>query len=168
MVTETLTSMDSGHMTTLESIVETTTPTAIGEMTACCGSYAYMAPEVLRGEEYNEQSDIFSFGILVYNLFYRVLPSVLLAANGGGSEDIVLLAYRTANGYRPTLSTTSVPAEVNALIQACWSGVPGLRPTAEGVVSQIEVIQKLNVCPGASVVDGNERASTQGCSCLLM
>ncbi|KAI9917155.1 hypothetical protein PsorP6_012467 [Peronosclerospora sorghi] len=39
-----------------------------------CGSPAYMAPEMLRHESYDERVDIWSFGILVYELLFGVPP----------------------------------------------------------------------------------------------
>ena len=129
------------------------------------------APEVLNSDQYDEKADIFSFAMVMYNLFYRVIPSVLLAANGGESDDVAVLAYRTANGYRPTLGTTNVPAEVNSLINKCWSGVPQLRPTAAEVVKELEVITGLGVCKGGAVVEGGgggEGGAKAGCSCSLM
>lgn len=141
------------------------------DMTGEAGSYAYMAPEVLRGEHYNEKADIFSFAMLMYNLFYRVIPSVLLAANGGQAEDMSMLACETANGYRPKLSDTeNTPNSLNEVINQCWSGVPELRPSAEQLVKQLLEIQQSGVCKGGSAInekDGGASSGT-GCACTLM
>jgi serine/threonine protein kinase len=143
------------------------------DMTGEAGSYSYMAPEVLRGEKYNEKADIFSFAMLMYNLFYRVIPSVLLFANGGQAEDMSMLAWETANGYRPKLSDTgNIPDSVNKVINQCWSGVPELRPSAEQLLKELLEIQKSGVCQGdtrASTGENNGGASSKtGCACTLM
>ena len=49
------------------------------KMTGETGTYRYMAPEVLRSEEYNHKVDIWSFGMVMYHMFensppYGVLP----------------------------------------------------------------------------------------------
>jgi serine/threonine protein kinase len=144
------------------------------DMTGEAGSYSYMAPEVLRGEQYNEKADIFSFAMLMYNLFYRVIPSVLLFANGGQSEDMSMLAWETANGYRPKLSTTGmIPDSVHAVITECWHGVPEMRPSAKEVLEKLMKIQESGVCTGSGgkskTTTSNGKASgTTGCACTLM
>jgi serine/threonine protein kinase len=148
------------------------------DMTGEAGSYSYMAPEVLRGEKYDEKADIFSFAMLMYNLFYRVIPSVLLFANGGQSEDMSMLAWETANGYRPKLSTTgTIPDSVHEVINQCWSGVPELRPSAEELIQKLVKIQESGVCKGSDPSkDGGSRRSGgdsksgagTGCACSIM
>ncbi len=42
--------------------------------TRVCGSRSYMAPEMLRGEAYRESVDIFSLGVVMYELLYGCPP----------------------------------------------------------------------------------------------
>ncbi|KAJ0389560.1 hypothetical protein ATCC90586_011680 [Pythium insidiosum] len=44
-------------------------------MTAAVGSSLWMAPEVLRGERYDERADMFSFGVVLSELDTNQLPS---------------------------------------------------------------------------------------------
>jgi serine/threonine protein kinase len=148
------------------------------DMTGEAGSYSYMAPEVLQGSQYDEKADIFSFAMLMYNIFYRVIPSVLIVANGGSPEDMSMLAWETANGYRPKLSTTgNIPESVNSIINECWSGVAELRPSADVLVTKLLEIQKSGVCKGSSSSNvggkssksgGTKDAASGGCSCSMM
>jgi len=39
-----------------------------------CGSPAWVAPEVLRGEQYDESADVYSYGIVLWEMLTRTLP----------------------------------------------------------------------------------------------
>jgi len=122
-----------------------------GEMTGLAGSYGYMAPEVFNGQPYNEKADIFSFGVLMYNLCYRVIPSLMIMSNGD-TEDVIVYAKRVSEGFRQPLNDEKVPSSMNALIEACWHQSPGSRPAAASIVEQIsELLEKgsyYTVCNG--------------------
>merc|ERR1712087_776836 len=40
----------------------------------CVGTHHWMAPEVLRGEEYSKASDVYSFGMVVWEMVSRKIP----------------------------------------------------------------------------------------------
>lgn len=48
--------------------------TAHGMMTGQCGTYQWMAPEVIGGHIYTEKADVFSFGINLWELLTRKIP----------------------------------------------------------------------------------------------
>lgn len=41
-----------------------------------CGTYEYMAPEIYETENYNEKVDIWSLGIMIYELLHGKSPFV--------------------------------------------------------------------------------------------
>lgn len=43
-------------------------------LTEACGTKGYMAPEVLRGTGYNQKADVFSLGVILYELKTGNLP----------------------------------------------------------------------------------------------
>ncbi|AES59821.2 ACT-like tyrosine kinase family protein [Medicago truncatula] len=45
-----------------------------GIMTAETGTYRWMAPEVIEHKPYNQKADVFSFGIIIWELLTRKLP----------------------------------------------------------------------------------------------
>ena len=38
------------------------------------GTIDYMAPEILKGEEYNYKADLWSIGIIIYRLYFGKFP----------------------------------------------------------------------------------------------
>ena len=43
-------------------------------MTGQCGTYQWMAPEVIEGRSYTEKADVFSYGIILWELLTRRIP----------------------------------------------------------------------------------------------
>ena len=43
-------------------------------MSTFCGSIPYCAPEILSGQKYSKESDIWSMGIILYSLIHGILP----------------------------------------------------------------------------------------------
>lgn len=46
----------------------------IERLTSICGTYEYIAPEILRGEEYTDLVDYFSLGCLIYEMLHGKSP----------------------------------------------------------------------------------------------
>lgn len=43
-------------------------------MTGKIGTYQWMAPEVIKGDKYTEKADVFSFGIILWEIATRKPP----------------------------------------------------------------------------------------------
>lgn len=93
------------------------------------GSPRYMAPEVSRGEEYNAKADVYSFGLLCYEVL--TLKKVY-----GDIPSKAIKQRVTIDGVRPPLPH-SWPGAVTNLVQRCWSGRSEKRPTMNQVICQL-------------------------------
>ena len=89
------------------------------------GVLPYVAPEVLRGKEYTQASDIYGFGIIAYELCTGLPPYHDIAHDE-------LLAIRICQGLRPK-SNYKIPQLILDIIQKCWNADPLKRPKTENL-----------------------------------
>eukprot|EP00727_Mastigamoeba_balamuthi_P014856 m51a1_g9997 putative map3k delta-1 protein isoform 1 (195) ;mRNA; f:59918-60793 len=85
-------------------------------MTGAIGTPIWMAPEVFRNEPYTEKVDVYSFALVVAEVFTHQTP--FLEMKYDQLKEAVGL-----KGIRPQLPET-VPAAVRDLVQQCWSQDP--------------------------------------------
>lgn len=109
-------------------------------LTGRTGSAVYMAPECYKNEPYNQTVDIYSFGILMYELFGRTSFTYTHITTKLPQFSRMLfspdeLAERTAGGYRPPKPRAfeRLPPELWQLISACWHQDPVQRPDIASV-----------------------------------
>jgi serine/threonine protein kinase len=53
-----------------------------GYLNSFCGSPAWTAPEILRSQPYDEKADIYSLGIVFWEIFTKTPPYHGMQANG--------------------------------------------------------------------------------------
>lgn len=56
---------------------------AAHDLTGRTGSFMYMAPEVYKAQQYNEKADVFSFGVVMYEVFSRLAMSTVVVGPTG-------------------------------------------------------------------------------------
>ncbi|XP_075980227.1 uncharacterized protein LOC142979279 isoform X2 [Anticarsia gemmatalis] len=95
-------------------------------MTNNKGSAAWMAPEVFEGSTYTEKCDVFSWGIILWEVLSRRKPF-----EEGGSAFRIMWAVHT--GQRPNL-IEGCPEPIEQLMTQCWHKVPAERPSMAKVV----------------------------------
>lgn len=85
-------------------------PSELLHQTAAIGTYHWMAPEILLAQPYNEKVDVYSFGILLYEIFSESIPysaSPTASPRSSNVQSPVNLALCVAQGQRPDLSRIS-------------------------------------------------------------
>ena len=85
------------------------------------GITPYIAPEVLRGKKNTKESDVYSIGMLMWEIFAGHPPFDDRAHNG---NLILSIAF---NGMRPPL-LSNMPDDCAEMMQKCWDADPSKRP----------------------------------------
>ncbi|CAK9299063.1 unnamed protein product [Gordionus sp. m RMFG-2023] len=91
-------------------------------MTNNRGSAAWMAPEVFEGCNYSEKCDVFSWGIILWEVITRKKPFEEI----GGPTFRIMWAVH--NGTRPPL-IKQCPKPIEILMTRCWDKDPSTRPS---------------------------------------
>ncbi|CAK9807861.1 Mitogen-activated protein kinase kinase kinase 7 [Anthophora plagiata] len=96
-------------------------------MTNNKGSAAWMAPEVFEGSRYTEKCDVFSWGVILWEILSRKKPFDEI----GGSAYRIMWAVHV--GQRPPL-IEGCPKPIEDLMTRCWHKSPEERPSMDEVV----------------------------------
>ncbi|XP_038059001.1 mitogen-activated protein kinase kinase kinase 7-like isoform X4 [Patiria miniata] len=91
-------------------------------MTNNKGSAAWMAPEVFEGSNYSEKCDVFSWGIILWEVISRRKPFDEI---GGPAFRIMWAVHQ---GTRPPM-IRSTPKPLEKLMTRCWAKEPPHRPS---------------------------------------
>ena len=89
-------------------------------LTQYIGTAQWTAPEIYQTSTYNNKVDVYSFGMILYELVTDLPPFYKDPPN-----DIPRLILQE---HRPRLKKT-VPPNLSMLIEACWNQDPNQRPT---------------------------------------
>lgn len=109
------------------------------EQGSLVGTVATMSPEVISGERYSAAADVYSFGIVIWELFSGLLPFA-------GMNPAQVMFSVTARELRPTIKPGMMPAELASLVQLCWRTQPNSRPSFLDIVHVIGgVCDALNI-----------------------
>ena len=90
------------------------------------GTPVYLAPEVVKSRLYDYKADIYSFGIMLWEMWYG--NRALLDVGGNVYE----FFEKVVGGARPTHveGLKKPPAGLHDLMQRCWDEKPDNRPDA--------------------------------------
>ncbi|RHZ79125.1 hypothetical protein Glove_151g87 [Diversispora epigaea] len=86
------------------------------------GNLPYVAPEVYCGQSYTVKSDIYSIGILMWEVITGKIPY-----GDQENKNNSHLALAIASGYRPKIYK-NIPLEYANLMKQCWDADPDNRP----------------------------------------
>jgi len=100
------------------------------EHTAETGTYRSMAPEVISHQKYDYKCDVYSFGVLLWEIVHQQIPfqedNALQAAFAVAMEE-----------KRPSINPRADLETFGELISSCWAQSPGTRPDMDMVVRRL-------------------------------
>lgn len=99
-------------------------------MTGNCGTVQWMAPEVLANMRYNEKADVYSYGIILWELLSRECPY-------DGMTPIQCALAVLNRDKRPDIPKWCPPA-LHALIRSCIKKEPNLRPSFANIILALD------------------------------
>ncbi|PKY59099.1 kinase-like protein [Rhizophagus irregularis] len=101
--------------------------------TSIYGNLPYIAPEIINGKEYTFKSDIYSIGMLMWEISSGQPPF-------NNHEHDYDLALKIINGMRPKM-ISEVPLKYKNLMEQCWDADPLERPNVYKLQKNIEEIK---------------------------
>lgn len=101
------------------------------------GTYEYVAPEVLGKTAYVAASDIYSYGIILYELVHRAITGKYSGPYENLKMPSVAILVRVMRGTRPTIPP-SCPDMLKSLIELCWDAKPDVRPSAPSIIELLD------------------------------
>jgi serine/threonine protein kinase len=81
------------------------------ELTAETGTYCYMAPKVIRHESYSSNTNVYSFGIVLWQLITCDIPFATMAP--------IQAAFAVVEGRWPEIPPAT-PPRLQEIITSCW------------------------------------------------
>uniref|UniRef100_A0A8C6KBW6 Vascular endothelial growth factor receptor 3 n=1 Tax=Nothobranchius furzeri TaxID=105023 RepID=A0A8C6KBW6_NOTFU len=117
----------------------------------------WMAPESIFDKVYTSQSDVWSFGVLLWEIFSlgaSPYPGVQI------DEDF---CKRLKDGFRMRAPETASP-EIYGIMLACWQGEPKERPTFPALVQILADLLQDNSLPDHNPLNNSQNSEDDGFS----
>eukprot|EP00300_Choanocystis_sp_HF-7_P020810 c20681_g1_i17.p1 GENE.c20681_g1_i17~~c20681_g1_i17.p1 ORF type:complete len:121 (-),score=32.20 c20681_g1_i17:90-452(-) len=105
-------------------------------LTELHGTIPWVSPEVLQGSGYGSKCDIFSFGVLLWEIATCADP---FETKGGN-----IFGFEIIQGYRLPLDDIQDEA-LKELIAECWSADPHARPNIDVVLDRLRLLKTAEV-----------------------
>lgn len=99
-----------------------------------CGTLEYIAPEIFKGDQYNKPADIWSLGILIYEMMHGYSPF-----KGKNYRDVSVKVMKGA-----VVIDESLSSRLHRLIKAILKPMPEDRPSIDYIIDETTAIIQSN------------------------
>ncbi|KAJ6244897.1 hypothetical protein M0813_20988 [Anaeramoeba flamelloides] len=106
-------------------------------LTAFRGTPSYMAPEMLRNENYNEKVDVYSYAIILWQLYTKQFPYL------GMKDPIQIALHVSYKNLRPPISLIK-HKQWEELIKICWDDDKSIRPSFKQILKILNKFPNYN------------------------
>ncbi|RWS02415.1 Mitogen-activated protein kinase kinase kinase 7-like protein [Dinothrombium tinctorium] len=104
------------------------------QMTSNRGTIAWMAPEVFESRKYTEKCDVYSWGVILWQVLSRQIPY--------NNMSYCQIMWAVHKGQRPPL-LKNCPKPIESLITRCWHQDPETRLSIAEVVEKMQLILEI-------------------------
>ncbi|XP_058285653.1 mitogen-activated protein kinase kinase kinase 9 isoform X5 [Hylobates moloch] len=101
---------------------------------SAAGTYAWMAPEVIRASMFSKGSDVWSYGVLLWELLTGEVPF--------RGIDGLAVAYGVAMNKLALPIPSTCPEPFAKLMEDCWNPDPHSRPSFTNILDQLTTIEE--------------------------
>jgi len=103
------------------------------------GTPNYCAPEVLLAQRYSETADVYSFGMVLWEMMAGKVPFSGMGPSGEDLIDVQVIAKVVVEKARPQIPE-NWNTTLKQLISACWQQNAQERPTFEFIIKKLQEI----------------------------
>ena len=105
------------------------------------GTYSYCAPEIFNGQTFTTKSDIFSVGVIIWEIITRIVTGKYCRPYSEYPElqfDFQVIV-QTSRGKRCTIPENT-PESIADLIAKCWDNEPDNRPSSKELITSFSAL----------------------------
>jgi len=109
------------------------------------GTVNYAAPEVIKGGKFSEASDVFAFGVIVWEILTRRIPWEEL-------NEYQIVFQMTEKSDSPLAATArtlilpdTAPSGFDAVVKSCWATQPEHRDKFKDLLVNLRDVHKIEV-----------------------